>query len=245
MSTTSTSASPTLGFEYGPAFQGLTAAWRDGDDSTPRSPCPRSRPHGDAASACTRRCSTPPCTRSPSAAPRGGRRGHSPALRLERGLAGGRRGERPARHAHPPARSASAWRSPTSPARPLAPRSARWPCAPSIPPQLGARPRGRRRPAGARAGTGGPAGAATAEPARARAARGRLRRIAPPRQRASRRSAQRPGLAGRRASRRRLAILTRGAVRDRRRRRRHDPALAAALGPAALRPDRAPRPLRA
>ena len=51
-----------LGFEYGPAFQGLGAAWRRARSSTPRSRCPRSRRRGRALRHAPGAASTPPST---------------------------------------------------------------------------------------------------------------------------------------------------------------------------------------
>ncbi len=49
------------GFEYGPAFQGLRAAWREGQTSTPRSRCPP-RPRGRMALGSIRPCWMRRCT---------------------------------------------------------------------------------------------------------------------------------------------------------------------------------------
>ena len=53
-----------LGFDYGPAFQGLGAAWRYGEEIYAEVALAEEPGRGRALSASTRRCSTPPCTRS-------------------------------------------------------------------------------------------------------------------------------------------------------------------------------------
>ena len=57
-----------IGLGYGPAFQGLSAAWRSGRRSTPRSPSPPSSKSRQGATRSTPHCWTPPCTRACSAA---------------------------------------------------------------------------------------------------------------------------------------------------------------------------------
>ena len=92
-STASTSALADAGLAYGPAFQGLRRVWRRGDDRVRRGGA--ARRGGRTGSACTRRCSTPPCTPSAPAdlLPGGtvGCRSRSPACR-SRGAAPARCG---------------------------------------------------------------------------------------------------------------------------------------------------------
>ena len=94
------------GFEYGPAFQGLTAAWRDGEEIYAEvSLGRRAGERGASASGSTRPCSTPPSTpgcSSPIDADGG--RGPEAALRLERGLAVPDRRRAAAGQAQPPGR---------------------------------------------------------------------------------------------------------------------------------------------
>ena len=45
-----------VGFEYGPAFEGLTAAWRDGEDVYAEVELPESAEGAERALRCTRRC---------------------------------------------------------------------------------------------------------------------------------------------------------------------------------------------
>ena len=59
---------PQQSVQYGPAFRGLKAAWRRGQDVSPKSACPKGCP--PAATGCTPPCSTPPCTHRPAAARR-------------------------------------------------------------------------------------------------------------------------------------------------------------------------------
>ena len=63
------------GLDYGPAFQGLTRAWRVGEEVSPRSRWARTSPPAPLASGCTPRCSTPPSTPASSCFP--ARRGRS------------------------------------------------------------------------------------------------------------------------------------------------------------------------
>ena len=51
-----------VGFDYGPAFQGLRAGWRTATRCSRRSRCPTSTQSRLEGSASTRRCSTPRCT---------------------------------------------------------------------------------------------------------------------------------------------------------------------------------------
>ena len=51
------------GYRYGPAFQGLHAAWRPATRCSPRCALPRTARRLRPLRGCTRRCSTPPCTR--------------------------------------------------------------------------------------------------------------------------------------------------------------------------------------
>ena len=51
------------GYGYGPAFQGLTAMWRRGDEIFAECHARRHRTCRQPVSGCTRRFSTPPCTR--------------------------------------------------------------------------------------------------------------------------------------------------------------------------------------
>ena len=235
------------GVEYGPAFQGLVAAWQTGEDVFAEvSPRRGAGSPAAPASASTRRCSTPRCFGLESRR-RGGDEPETgiemPFAWREVALYGGRR--RGAAGADRPARRGGdlTQHSPTGLVRPLAEVGI---AVAAVDRARAARGRSPPPADGCTRSSGASSSSASRSGARPRSSRRRCRaatrrtapgpRAPPPRTSSSR---SRAGLAEDRPAGSRLALLTQGAVstagrvpRSRRRR---------ALGPAALRPARAAR----